>query len=78
MILGIEERLEMETLVCAPDSMTVKDIRVWVPPQRKYSAWLGGSMLASLSTFQQKVSAVAWAPACVPGGVHVLQGCPPQ
>ncbi|CAF3480989.1 unnamed protein product, partial [Rotaria sp. Silwood2] len=24
------------------------------PPDRKYSAWLGGSILASLSTFQSK------------------------
>lgn len=25
------------------------------PPERKYSVWIGGSILASLSTFQQIV-----------------------
>ena len=28
-------------------------IRVVAPPERKYSAWIGGSILDSLSTFQQ-------------------------
>jgi actin len=28
-------------------------IKVVAPPERKYSAWIGGSMLASLSAFQQ-------------------------
>ena len=28
-------------------------IRVITPPERKYSVWIGGSILASLSTFQQ-------------------------
>jgi actin len=26
---------------------------VVAPPERKYSVWIGGSILASLSTFQQ-------------------------
>ena len=33
-----------------PSSMKVK---VVAPPERKYSVWIGGSLLASLSTFQQ-------------------------
>ena len=27
--------------------------RIIAPPERKYSVWIGGSILASLSTFQQ-------------------------
>ncbi len=34
----------------APASFGVKVI---APPERKYSVWIGGSILASLSTFQQ-------------------------
>lgn len=34
----------------APSSMRVK---VVAPPERKYSVWIGGSILASLATFQQ-------------------------
>ena len=28
-------------------------VQVVAPPERKYSVWIGGSILASLSTFQQ-------------------------
>ena len=28
-------------------------VKVVAPPERKYSVWIGGSILASLSTFQQ-------------------------
>merc|ERR1711918_159698 len=34
----------------APSTMKIKII---APPERKYSVWIGGSILASLSTFQQ-------------------------
>jgi len=47
---GIAERLQAELQQRAPPSMRV---RVLAPPERKYSAWIGGSILASLSTFQQ-------------------------
>merc|ERR1712136_193948 len=30
-----------------------KDIKVIAPPERKYSVWIGGSILASLSTFEE-------------------------
>lgn len=30
---------------------TVK-VKIMAPPERKYSVWIGGSVLASLSTFQ--------------------------
>ena len=34
----------------APSTMKIKII---APPERKYTVWMGGSILASLSTFQQ-------------------------
>ena len=33
----------------APSTMKIK---VVAPPERKYSVWIGGSILSSLSTFQ--------------------------
>ncbi|TNF29714.1 MAG: actin, cytoplasmic 2 [Deltaproteobacteria bacterium] len=50
MFEGIAERMQAEITALAPQSMTVK---VVAPPERKYSTWIGGSILASLSTFQQ-------------------------
>ncbi|KAF0979886.1 hypothetical protein FDP41_001039 [Naegleria fowleri] len=50
MFEGIPERLNKEITVLAPASMKIK---VVAPPERKYSVWIGGSILASLSTFQQ-------------------------
>jgi actin-related protein len=47
---GIAERMHKEMAALAPTAMK---IRVIAPPERKYSVWIGGSMLASLSTFQQ-------------------------
>ena len=29
------------------------EVRVVTPPERKYSVWIGGSILASLNTFQE-------------------------
>ena len=46
---GIAERLEKEMVQLAPPTMKIKVI---APPERKYSVWIGGSILASLSTFQ--------------------------
>ena len=28
-------------------------IKIFAPPERKYSTWIGGSILASLSTFKK-------------------------
>merc|ERR1711903_241130 len=42
--------MEKEVAALAPSSMKVKVI---APPERKYSVWIGGSILASLTTFQQ-------------------------
>jgi actin-related protein len=50
MFSGIAERLSKEIIALAPSTMKIK---VVAPPERKYSVWIGGSILASLSTFQQ-------------------------
>jgi len=47
---GIAERMTKELTALAPSTMKIK---VVAPPERKYSVWIGGSILASLSTFQQ-------------------------
>merc|ERR1711985_37535 len=39
-----------ELTALAPSTMKIK---VVAPPERKYSVWIGGSILSSLSTFQQ-------------------------
>jgi len=50
MFPGIAERMNKEVTALAPQSMKVK---VVAPPERKFSVWIGGSILSSLSTFQQ-------------------------
>ncbi|CAE7292880.1 unnamed protein product [Symbiodinium sp. CCMP2592] len=50
MFQGIGERMTKELTALAPSTMKIK---VVAPPERKYSVWIGGSILSSLSTFQQ-------------------------
>jgi len=50
MFPGIAERMTKELTSLAPSTMKIK---VVAPPERKYSVWIGGSILSSLSTFQQ-------------------------
>merc|ERR1712142_1461772 len=45
MYSGIQERLDKEVVALAPPSMKIK---VVAPPERKYSVWIGGSILSSL------------------------------
>jgi len=47
---GIGERMTKEVVALSPSTMKIK---VVAPPERKYSVWIGGSILSSLSTFQQ-------------------------
>ncbi|KAJ7157612.1 actin 2 [Mycena crocata] len=49
MFPGIADRMTKELTAMAPSSVRV---RIVAPPERKYSVWIGGSILASLSTFQ--------------------------
>jgi len=46
---GIQDRLHKEMVALAPPTMAIK---VVAPPERKYSVWIGGSILSSLATFQ--------------------------
>jgi len=48
MYTGIDKRLDKEIVALAPPTMKIKIV---APPERKYSVWIGGSILASLSTF---------------------------
>merc|ERR1719152_1003850 len=50
MFTGIGECMTKELTALAPSTMKIK---VVAPPERKYSVWIGGSILSSLSTFQQ-------------------------
>lgn len=47
---GMADRMQSEIAKLAPSSMKV---RIVANPERKYSVWIGGSILASLGTFQQ-------------------------
>ncbi|XP_004636475.1 actin, cytoplasmic 1-like [Octodon degus] len=47
---GIADRMQKEITALAPSTM---NSRIIAPPECKYSVWINGSILASLSTFQQ-------------------------
>ena len=47
---GLGDRMQTEVQALAPPTMKVKIV---APPERKFSVWIGGSILANLSTFQQ-------------------------
>ena len=48
MYAGIADRMQKEITGLAPSTIKVKIV---APPERKYSVWIGGSILGSLSTF---------------------------
>ncbi|KAJ7168636.1 actin-2 [Mycena filopes] len=50
MLSGLADRVQEELGKLAPSEFTVQ---THAPPDRKYSAWMGGSILASLSTFRK-------------------------
>ena len=50
MFPGFADRVQKEVAALAPSTMTIK---VVAPPQRKHSAWIGGSIFASLPQFQE-------------------------
>uniref|UniRef100_A0A2I3GP22 Uncharacterized protein n=1 Tax=Nomascus leucogenys TaxID=61853 RepID=A0A2I3GP22_NOMLE len=47
---SVANRMQKETTALAPSTMKIKII---APPELKHSVWIGGSILSSLSTFQQ-------------------------
>ena len=53
MFPNIEERLRKEIKnLAAVSRPNLRYIRIVAPPERKYCVWIGGSILASLSTYQ--------------------------
>ena len=48
MFPGIADRMQKEITALAPSTIKIKII---APPERKYSVWIGGSILTSLTTF---------------------------
>ncbi|KAG9414383.1 Actin, aortic smooth muscle [Aphanomyces cochlioides] len=67
MFPGLAERMTKELTALVPPSLKVKVI---APPERKYSVWIGGSILASLSSFQEMWIAKAEYDECGPSIVH--------
>ena len=67
MISGIADRMKKELDSIAPSAMKN---RVIAQPERKYSVWIGGSILASLSTFQQMWISKQEYDECGPAIVH--------
>jgi len=50
MFPGFADRVEKEVAGLAPPAMTIK---ILCPPERQFSPWIGGSLLSSLSTFDE-------------------------
>ncbi len=50
MFPGVAERMQKEVRALVPEKYVVKTI---AHPERKNSSWIGGSIVASLSTFQE-------------------------
>jgi actin-related protein len=49
MLPGFPERMQKEMRSLAPAAVNVNIV---APPERKYSVWIGGSLLGSLPAFQ--------------------------
>ncbi len=64
---GIADRMQKEITALAPSTMKIKII---APPERKYSVRIGGSILASFSTFQQMWISKQEYDECAPSIVH--------
>jgi actin-related protein len=52
LIPGLVERVQKQVPEIAPPNVKVKVI-THMPNERKFSAWIGGSILSSLGSFQQ-------------------------
>ncbi|RUS83215.1 hypothetical protein EGW08_009026 [Elysia chlorotica] len=67
MFPGLADRLQKEMNSLVPASIKVKVI---APPERKYSVWIGASILGSLSTFQHMWISKEEYDECGPSIVH--------
>eukprot|EP01130_Rhizamoeba_saxonica_P006383 TRINITY_DN2548_c0_g2_i1.p1 TRINITY_DN2548_c0_g2~~TRINITY_DN2548_c0_g2_i1.p1 ORF type:complete len:208 (+),score=37.98 TRINITY_DN2548_c0_g2_i1:557-1180(+) len=63
MLPGIDVRMQKEIVNLAPSTMNIK---VTAPPERQYSVWIGGSILASLSNFEHT---------CITKEIYDESGC---
>lgn len=70
LLLGFAERLGKELVALAPTGTTVE---VVAPPERAYSEWTGGALLASLSTFASTLITKAKYDEAGPTVVHRLR-----
>jgi centractin len=59
---GFGERLLGECQRLAVRDMRIK---IWAPPERRYSTWIGGSILAGLSTFRKVSLSILFSLSCV-------------
>ena len=64
---GIAERMQNEISSLAPLGALVQ---IHAPPERKYSVWLGGSILASLSSFHHMWVSKQEYDECGPSIIH--------
>ncbi len=55
MLRGLRERIETEVqkLVNEDSAKGPRDVQVYCDSHRRYATWIGGSMLASMSTFAE-------------------------
>jgi len=55
MLKGLKERIELEVknLLNSDPNKPAKVVEVYNDSHRKYATWIGGSMLASMSTFSE-------------------------
>merc|ERR1712142_282367 len=67
MYAGVADRMQKEITALAPSTLKIKII---APPERKYSVWIGGSILSSLSTFQSMWISKQEYDECGPSIVH--------
>ena len=51
MFNGLKEIIEEDVKTLVPKSMK-EEVKVIASPERKYAAWIGGSILSSISTFE--------------------------
>ena len=67
MFPGIADRMQKEMYTVADPAVRIK---VVASPERKYSVWIGGSILASLSSFQEMWVSKQEYDECGPSIVH--------
>lgn len=53
LVTGLTDRLQLDLSSRTPPNMRLKIIHTSQPAERRFGAWIGGSILASLGTFQQ-------------------------